>query len=63
MQKLVQFVKESYDELRHKVVWSKYSELQQSSLLVLVASLIFALVIGVFDLAFDNAMTWFYGAF
>mgnify|MGYP003573487853 CR=1 len=63
MQKLVQFIQESYDELRHKVVWSKYSELQQSSILVLVASLIFALVIGVFDLAFDNAMTWFYSAF
>jgi preprotein translocase subunit SecE len=63
MQKLVDFVKESYDELRNKVVWPKYGELQQSSVLVLVASLIFALVIGLFDLAFDNAMTWFYGAF
>jgi preprotein translocase subunit SecE len=49
--------------MRYKVSWPKYSELQASSILVLVASLIFALLIGVMDLAFDNAMTWFYQEF
>lgn len=63
MNKLVDFVKASYDEMTHKVTWSKYSELQRSSVLVLVASLIFALLIGVMDLGFENAMTWFYNAF
>ena len=63
MNKLVDFIKASYDEMAHKVTWSKYSELQRSSVLVLVASLIFALLIGLMDLGFENAMTWFYNAF
>lgn len=63
MSKLVAFVKESYDEMRTKVTWPKYAELQGSSILVLVASLIFAILIGVVDLAFENALKWFYNAF
>lgn len=63
MSKLITFVKESYDEMIHKVSWPKFSDLQNSSILVLVASLIFALLIGVIDLAFENAMSWFYNEF
>ncbi len=63
MDKLIDFIKASYDEMVNKVTWSKYGELQRSSVLVLVASLIFALLIGVMDLAFENVMTWFYNAF
>ena len=60
MSKLKSFVLESYDEMRHKVSWPKYSDLQGSSVLVLVASLIFAMLIGVIDLGFDSIMEWFY---
>ncbi len=63
MAKIVEFFKESYDEMVNKVTWPKYNELQNSSLLVLIASLIFALLIGVIDLGFDNALTWFYEEF
>jgi preprotein translocase subunit SecE len=63
MNRIIEFIKASYDEMKNKVTWSKYGELQRSSVLVLVASLIFALLIGVMDLAFENAMTWFYNAF
>jgi len=60
MSKIVAFFKESYDELTHKVSWPRYSELQNSAILVLVASLIFALMIGVIDYAFDNLMGFIY---
>ena len=63
MEKLKSFVAESYDEMKHKVSWPKYRELQNSSVLVLVASLIFALVIGAIDFVFDNALEWFYDQF
>ncbi len=63
MQKLKKFVLESVEELRHKVTWPKYNELQSSSILVLIASLIFALIIGVIDFAFENSMEWFYNNF
>lgn len=63
MQKLKEFLKQSYDEMRYKVSWPKYRELQSSSILVLVASLIFALIIGVIDLGFENFLDWFYREF
>lgn len=63
MLKLKTFIKESVDEMRNKVSWPKYSELQSSSVLVLVASLIFALVIGLIDIVFKETMDWFYAAF
>jgi len=61
--KLVENVKESYNELVHKVSWPTSKELAQSSVLVLVASLILALIVWVMDLAFDNIMTLIYGLF
>jgi len=63
MNNLVEFVRASYDEMKNKVTWPSYSSLQRSSVLVLIASLIFALLIGVIDLGFENTMTWFYNAF
>lgn len=63
MNKLRTFVQESYDEMKHKVTWPTYTELQRSSILVLVASLIFALVIGAMDYAFENGLGKFYEAF
>ena len=60
MPKIVPFIKESVNELIHKVSWSKYSELQNSAILVLVASLIFALLIGAIDYAFENLMKFVY---
>ena len=49
--------------MKNKVSWPKYSELQSSSILVLVASLIFALVIGLMDYVFQTGMDWFYKEF
>lgn len=63
MAKIKSYITESVDEMRHKVTWPKYNELQNSSILVLVASLIFALMIGLFDLVFENALEWFYSQF
>ncbi len=60
MNKIITFFKDSYDEVVHQVTWPKYTELQSSSILVLVASLIFAVVIGLIDIAFQKGMEWFY---
>jgi len=57
------FVVESIDEMKNKVTWPAFSFLQNSAVLVIVASLIFALVIGMIDLGFENLMTWFYDLF
>jgi len=49
---IVQYIEESFSELIHKVTWPTWDQLQQSSLVVLVASLIFALLIFVMDYVF-----------
>jgi preprotein translocase subunit SecE len=63
MSKIKTFVLESIDEIRYKVVWPVYRELQRSSLLVLTASFIFSVVIGCIDLVFKNTISWFYSTF
>ncbi len=63
MNKLVGFFKESYIELRERVTWSSYKELQSYSTLVLIASLIFAICIGGVDFVFDNILGWLYKNF
>ena len=62
-QKLKTFVKASYIEMTQHVTWSKYDELQSSSVLVLIASLIFAIVIGLIDAGFSSLLDAFYGSF
>lgn len=49
MAKIGAYIQESVDELVNKVSWPTWSELQSSSIVVLIASVIFALVIFVFD--------------
>ena len=63
MEKLKNYILESIDEIRNKVTWPKFNELQSSAILVLVASLIFAIVIGFIDLGFQNILFWYYKEF
>jgi preprotein translocase subunit SecE len=63
MNKVIEYIKASFDEMKNKVTWPTYGELQISSVLVLVASLIFALFIGAIDFVFDKGMTYFYQSF
>jgi preprotein translocase subunit SecE len=63
MEKVKNYILDSIDEIRNKVSWPKFNELQSSAILVLVASLIFAIVIGFVDLGFKNALSWFYKEF
>jgi preprotein translocase subunit SecE len=60
MKKVVSFFKESIEELKSNVDWPKYSTLQQSSIVVLLASMIFALLIGVVDYVFKEGVSLLY---
>jgi preprotein translocase subunit SecE len=61
--KLVDSIKESYNELVHKVSWPTRKELVQSAVLVLVASLVLALIVWLIDLSFEKIMQLIYGLF
>ncbi len=54
-------IKESYNELVHKVSWPTKSELANSTIVVMVASIIAALVIWVIDLCVNEVMHLVYG--
>jgi len=57
------YIKESYDELMHKVSWPTWSELQGSAIVVSVASLIIAIVVFCIDEVFRNVLLQFYKLF
>lgn len=46
---VIQFIKESYEEMTDKVTWPTWAELQNSAVLVVVASIIIAMVIFAMD--------------
>ena len=49
------YVKESYNELVHKVTWPTFAQLQNSTVV-----LIFAIVILAMDISFENIMEAIY---
>ncbi|MEZ0483070.1 preprotein translocase subunit SecE [Fibrella aquatica] len=63
MEKVTTFLKHSWEEVQHNVTWPKFSDLQASSSLVLIASLIFALLVGLIDYVFENGLNLFYQSF
>jgi preprotein translocase subunit SecE len=58
--KVLNYFKESYNELMHKVTWPTWSELQSSATLVLVTSMILAVVIWIMDFTFEKVMNTVY---
>jgi len=61
--KLVSYVKECSDELLHKVSWPSWSELQNSAIVVSIASLIIALVVYMMDISFQKILENYYQLF
>lgn len=60
MERLKLYIIESYNELVNKVTWPSWSSLQSSTILVLVASLIIAIVIFLMDLVSRQALDFVY---
>ena len=57
---MFKYVKESYNELVNKVTWPTFLQLQNSTIVVMVASVIFAVVVLAMDLSFENLMAVIY---
>ena len=63
MSKIGLYIKDSFNELVNKVSWPTWSELQNSSIVVAIASAIIALIIYLMDQTFSNIMDVFYSLF
>ena len=60
MSKFINYLKESYAEMTKKVSWPTWDSLQNSAIVVMVASVILALVIFGIDLIIETAMKLIY---
>jgi preprotein translocase subunit SecE len=58
MAKIVDYVKETYDEMIHKVSWPSWNDLQSSAIIVSIASLIIALMVLTMDIVFGVHQHW-----
>ena len=60
MSKVGNYVQEAYDELLHKVSWPSWEELQQTTIIVLIAlGLVTAVIFGM-DFVSENVLTFIY---
>ena len=57
---MFKYFKDSYNELVNKVTWPSFQQLADSTKVVILASVIFALVVLVMDFVFDNVMSGVY---
>ena len=60
MRKFINYLKESYAELTKKVSWPTWDKLQNSAIVVMVASVILALVVLVIDFCIKHAVSAIY---
>ena len=60
MKKVISYIKDSYNQLVYKVSWPTRSELSSSAVVVMFASLIIAVLIGVVDFGFEAVMNFIY---
>ena len=61
--KVANYLQETYSELIHKVSWPSWTDLQGSSVVVLIASLIIAMVIFAMDFSFQHVFEFLYKIF
>ena len=60
MNKVANYFKESYKELMEKVTWPTWSELQQSTVIVLVATILITVLVAVMDVFSNGILKFIY---
>ena len=63
MNKLSAYVRESYRELLEKVTWPTWQQLQQYTMIVLVATLIITAIVWAMDMGIASLLHFVYSIF
>ncbi|MEY2647499.1 MAG: preprotein translocase subunit SecE [Bacteroidota bacterium] len=63
MNKIQTYFKDSYRELMEKVTWPNWQQLQQSTMIVLVATLVITAIVWVLDLGSSSILKFVYSLF
>ncbi|GAA4279118.1 preprotein translocase subunit SecE [Aquimarina mytili] len=57
---LINYITESYNELKNHVTWTPWAEAQRLTLVVIVFSVIFSLAIWGIDTVFSNLIEYYF---
>lgn len=63
MNKISLYIRDSYKELLQKVTWPNWEQLQQSTMIVLAATIIITAVIGLMDFGINGILQFVYSLF
>ena len=63
MNKITSYVKDSYKELVEKVTWPTWEQLQQSTMIVLGATLVITAIVGLMDFVANGSLKFIYSLF
>lgn len=63
MNKVSAYFRDSYRELLEKVTWPTWMQLQQSTIIVLVATVIITILVGVMDFSSNQLLKLIYSLF
>ncbi|MFN5642278.1 MAG: preprotein translocase subunit SecE [Sphingobacteriales bacterium] len=63
MKKIEAYLKDSYEELMERVTWPTWEQLQQSTMIVLVATLVITALVWVMDFASNSILKSVYSLF
>jgi preprotein translocase subunit SecE len=63
MNKFTTYLSDSYKELMHKVTWPSWDQLQQSTMIVIGATLLITAMVWVMDFVASNSMKFIYSLF
>ena len=63
MNKITTYFRESYKELLEKVTWPSWTQLQQSTVIVLVDTVLITAIVWIMDLASSSILHFTYSLF
>ena len=61
--KVINYIKDSFEELNTKMTWISWDEAQKSTVVVAIFTIIFALAVFVVDKAFQNVLGEYFKLF
>jgi preprotein translocase subunit SecE len=63
MNKISLYIRDSYKEMMQKVTWPTWEELQQSTMIVLAATIIITTLVWIMDFASNGVLQFVYSLF
>ncbi|MCL6525069.1 MAG: preprotein translocase subunit SecE [Thermoflavifilum sp.] len=63
MNKIIHYFQESYHELVHKVSWPSWEQLQSSTMVVLVTTILVTVLVWLMDLLSSTVLQYYYKLF